>query len=136
MRQRIEKNWTFYEKYQGIEISKAAQYSGILLYQELTCRITPKTTLSGRITFFDTDSYDSRLYQFERDVPGIFTNQMVYGSGNKWYIYAGYKISRIFQFYLKFSSILYYNRQTIGTSNDEIEGNQLSIINLQLETKL
>ncbi|MDW7679536.1 MAG: helix-hairpin-helix domain-containing protein [bacterium] len=136
VRQRLEKKWVIHRKINNLNYINPGRYSGTLLYQELTWQSKQKGALSFRITFFDTDDYQSRIYQFERDVPGVFSNQMLYGKGSKWYLLWRISMSRIFKFYLKYSSLHYYYRQSIGSGYDQIDGDRVDTINLQLEARL
>jgi len=136
LRHRIEKNWTSYEKNEGVEIDKKRLYSGILHYQDIHYQLTHQITTSYRIVFFNTDGYDSRMYEFERDVPGILTNQMLYGKGSRWYIFTRWKINPMLSLSLKYSSTHYYDTNHIGSQADQIVGDQVNTINFQVETNL
>lgn len=136
LRQRIEKCWVNYDQFPNFKIEKNAQYTGLILYQEIIFKLKNRATLSARLTFFDTEGYEGRLYQFERDLPGVLTNQMLYEKGTRWYIYAYYKINTVFKIYLKYSATHYYFRKTIGSQYDTIAGDLLNTMNLQIETSL
>ncbi len=58
---------------------------GTYIFQDIRYKFTPQISLNSRITFFRTDSYDSRLYEYENDLPGSFSNYALYGQGHKWY---------------------------------------------------
>ena len=135
-RLRIEKNFVTYNKLNYLKMLKHRKFSGILLYQEVTYKWKKRAAISMRMTFFDSDDYESRLYQFERDIPGLLTNQMLYGQGTRWYIFAKYNISSFLKVYVKFSSTHYLFRTSIGSQADQIPGNQLNMINFQLEACL
>ncbi|MBC8182660.1 helix-hairpin-helix domain-containing protein [candidate division KSB1 bacterium] len=136
LRHRIEKNWTYYKKNKGEQIDKKNLYSGILFYQDIQYKFYSKVGISYRIVFFDTDGYEARLYEFERDVPGILTNQMLYGKGSRWYLFAKWKINSFISLSLKYSSTHYYFTNHIGSQADQISGDQVNAINFLVETKL
>jgi hypothetical protein len=136
LRHRIEKSWTSYDKTKGVQIDKKNLYSGILHYQDIYYQLSSKIGMSYRIVFFNTDGYESRLYEFERDVPGILTNQMLYGTGSRWYIFGRWKMNAIISLSLKYSSTHYYNTDSIGSQADQIVGDLVNAINFQVETEL
>jgi len=59
-------------------------------------RINPfrYSTICGRLTTFKTDSYDSRIYEFETDHQGAAFCRFVYGKGVKWYLFVAQKIGQ------------------------------------------
>ncbi len=136
LRQRIEKNWVRYQKYFDVTTIKNPLYSGILLYQDIYCHMTPRLALAYRLTYFDTDGYEARLYEMERDVPGILTNQLLYGQGTRWYIFARFMLSTSISVSLKYGSTHYYFTNQIGTAADAISGDSVNSINLQIEARL
>jgi len=133
IRHRIEKNWGSYENYLGLPLTKKNEFQGISLYQDISFRLGDNLICTGRITFFETDSYESRIYQFERDVPGMFTNQMLYDAGNRWYVTLDWKLTSFLRMSCKFGSIHYYNFNSIGSGLDMVQGNTLNSLKLQIE---
>lgn len=136
LRQRFEKCWIAYDKYSNFVSDINRKYSGNILFQDIQYQLTHKANLSYRIIFFDTDSYEARLYEFERDVPGIMTNQLLYGKGTRWYIFAQWKINYLFRLSLKYSSTHYCFTESIGSQYDKIVGDSIHTINFQVETQL
>lgn len=135
LRQRLEKNWVTYKFYKSLQQEIPDAFKGILLYQDIMLHINKNFQITTRISFFDTDSYESRLYQFEHDVPGMLTNQMLYGMGNRWYIKILWNISSSIRASMKMGTTQYHHIQHIGSYSDMIPGNSLHSINLQIETK-
>ncbi len=66
---------------------------GILLFADASYRESKLGfRIKSRFIFFDSPSYDSRLYQFESDVAGNYSNPPLYGKGFRWYMVAGYEL--------------------------------------------
>lgn len=66
---------------------------GIILFADASYRENKLgIRIKSRVIFFDAPSYDSRLYQFESDVAGNYSNPPLYGKGFRWYVVAGYEI--------------------------------------------
>jgi len=133
-RHRIEKIWVNYTHYKQLQSCQSKRFEGILLYQDVNIKFNKNFNIATRITLFDTDGYESRLYQFEHDVPGMLTTQMLYGVGNRWYIKIQWKINKTINISVKFASTHYHHVKSIGYNADQILGNTLNSLNLQLET--
>ncbi len=86
LRSRIEKKWVSYRYFRPNLSNPRQQFTGLLLYQDVMVRLRDRFHLALRLGCFDTDDYESRLYQFEHDVAGILTNQMLYGTGTRHYL--------------------------------------------------
>ncbi|NOZ60235.1 MAG: helix-hairpin-helix domain-containing protein [Calditrichaeota bacterium] len=135
LRFRWEKNWVAFSEYPAARMTSPVRFHGALLYQEINYRWRPRLTFSTRFSFFDSDDFESRLYQFERDVPGVLTNQMLYGQGSRWYLVCHYKIAAFASVSIKFSETHYYYRSTIGSQADLINGDQLSAVAIQCQSR-
>jgi len=90
-------------------------------------------SLKARCIIFDTQSYDSRLYQYESDIAGNFANPPIYGKGIRWYLVAGYEFIEGFQFSFKYSETKKLDEVVLGSGDDEIQGNLDNQIALQLD---
>ncbi len=56
-----------------------------------------------RYGLFDTDSYSTRIYVYEPDLPGIINNRMVYGKGRYGFCYLSLRILKNISFSIKLS---------------------------------
>jgi hypothetical protein len=133
IRHRLEKTWVSYRNYSNFLMSQNHHFQGIALYQDIAFKLLDNLTCTGRITFFDTDSYESRIYQYERDVPGSFTSQMLYDDGNRWYLTLDWKLKSLLRISFKFGSIHYYFFNSIGSGLDQVSGNTLNSMKVQFE---
>jgi hypothetical protein len=64
-----------------------------------------------RYGLFDTDSYDSRIFAYEIDLPGVITNRMLYNEGNCGFIYASFRPIDVIKMGLKYTTV---NRDTLS----------------------
>ena len=110
--------------------------SGMLLYHEVKFRPDQRTALQARVIFFDTDSFDSRLYEFESDVRGAFSNPGLFGRGRRWYLLVRYKITGFLELSAKYAETYRDDVKTIGSGAAEILSNIKSRANFQLDVKL
>ena len=85
------------------------------MYQDLACNFPmPQLSLHLRIAYFDTDSYDERLYAYENDVYYAFTVGSYYYQGLRACLLLRYKVQR-FSVWLKISRTHYLNRDDISS---------------------
>jgi hypothetical protein len=91
------KNVTFRSRF---EVINALEGSGFLAYTSF--RYSKDYILEGRLTLYETENWDSRIYAYENDLPGKFTIKQLYGSGRRLYLILGEKILPV-QLYLKWS---------------------------------
>lgn len=109
---------------------------GWILFWEVR-KSAPKSFLTGgvRFTFFDTQSFDTRLYQFEQDLPGVLTNKLLFGRGIRWYIFGKVRLSKSFMISAKYASTRYEDRESIGSGLDEILSSVRHDVSLQLDVR-
>ena len=108
---------------------------GINFYQDFYWQITKKITGQIRFRSFNSDEYDSRIYEYENDLPGVFSNYALYGKGTKWYIMFSVKLSQNFRMLAKFRKIVYDGVDSIGSGLTSISGGKRQDIHVQLEFK-
>lgn len=122
-------------KFQGrIEITKRNApdknlETGYLMYQGFQIKpVNKDLSVSFRYLLFDTDSYDTRLYAFEQDVPFSFSVPAFSGKGSRFYCMFSSAITRHISVILRFAQTFYSDRNVISSGPDEISGNKKSDI--------
>ncbi|MGB9663320.1 MAG: helix-hairpin-helix domain-containing protein [Ignavibacteria bacterium] len=108
---------------------------GLLTFGDVNLRLIENLKLQWRITYFQTKSYDSRIYQLENDVVGVFTTSALYGRGIRWYALLNYKVFDFLNLSLKYSEIYRDDVKKLGSGNDEIPTNLSNSFTLQLDVK-
>jgi hypothetical protein len=128
--QRIE--WTRV----GYSVSRTNE-QGMLMFAELTWSFpSPRLFGNARFAIFDTDSYDSRLYEFEGDVRGGYSFPALYGRGIRWYIVFGCKVLEQAEISFKYSETLKSGAATLGSGDSEISGPLDNRLTFQLDVVL
>src|SRR5699024_321487 len=87
--------------------------SGYLLYQDLRLLLRDNLKIDARITVFDTDSYASRVYQFENDLLYVFGSQVLFGRGQRIYRLINYEPFPFLEFWAKGGLTKYEDQQLI-----------------------
>jgi len=101
--------------------------SGYLIYQGFQVKPLKKDmSVSFRYLLFDTDSYDTRLYVYEQDVPFSFSIPAFSGQGSRFYILFSSSLYRNLSIILRYSQTWYSDRNVISSGPDEISGNKKS----------
>jgi len=95
-----------------------------------------KIVLWGRIGYFKTGDYDSRLYAYENDLLYNFSFPSLYGKGIRTYLTGKVKISKKIGIRIKYGEFWYFNDTQIGTSYYEIEGNRKKELKIQFRIKI
>lgn len=105
---------------------------GYLIYQDLRYQPNSKWTFDTRVTMFETDSYGSRVYQFENDLLYVFSNTVLYDQGQRLYLLANYEPFEFLEIWAKMGLTVFENRQVIGSGLREIRGNKRSEVSVQV----
>lgn len=85
--------------------TKENHENGFLIFQDMMYKPTETPfALNGRLAYFKTDGYNSRLYAYENDVLYSFSVPALFGNGVRSYLNFQYKFSANLQAWLKFAS--------------------------------
>ena len=118
----------------GIYVDFNEQEKGWLLSQQIAYQ-WQRLQCSGSISYFHTDSYESRLYQYERSMLYDYSTQMLYGQGIRYSLLARMDISRKLILMAKIGITDYFDRSTISSGPQAINGSSMADIDLQLRWK-
>lgn len=108
---------------------------GYLLYQDLRLGLTDNLKIDARLTMFDTESFATRLYQFENDLLYVFASQSLFNKGQRMYVLLNYEPLHFIEIWAKFGITVYEDEQTIGSGLNQIEGDTRSEIGFQARVK-
>lgn len=124
LRNRIELLW-----YDNKEANAEKGFLTFLdfLYKPL---LTPYSAVL-RLQYFETDSYDSRIYAYENDVLYSYSIPAFYDKGFRYYFTLNYDLGKRISFWLRWAQTIYRDKTAVGSGLDEIKGNKKSEIKLQ-----
>ncbi|MFC3563502.1 helix-hairpin-helix domain-containing protein [Pedobacter jamesrossensis] len=138
---RIEMSWQLNKKWSFQNRAEVSQYKkgdvnqefGYLIYQDVDYSpMFSKITGNLRIAYFNTPSYNSRIYAYEDDVLYSFAFGMYSGKGFRTYLNLKYNLAKKLNIWARYAVFYYKNVETVGTYLDEIQGNKKSEIKIQL----
>lgn len=128
LRTRID--FTFYRKLHLRE-------KGYLIHQDLIYTSgKEKFNFQFRLAYFDTDSYNTRIYSYENNVLYGYSFPAYFERGFRTYLNLNWKLHRILTFYLKTGFTYYPDADHIGSSVTRVEGNKLFDLTAQLRIHL
>lgn len=108
---------------------------GVLMSQAIKWNLSHLLTMQTRFAVFETDSYDSSIYEFEDELPGAYSNPALYGRGMRWYFILRYQLFSKMYIATKYSQTVKEGVKSIGTGLDEISGDSQSIVSMQVEVR-
>ncbi len=114
-----------------------APETGFLMYADLIFKPMMKPFSANiRLQYFETDSYNSRLYAFENDVLYSFSIPVFYEKGYRYYLNVNYDITKKLTFWGRIAQYFYPERASVGSGLDEIVGKQRTEVKLQFLYRL
>ena len=123
-------------RFEYAHFKQAESENGYMVYQDI--QYTPAKfplNLSARLAWFNTESYNSRIYAYENDLLYTFSVPAYYGKGFRTYLNAKYSISSHFECWLKFANTHWTDRETISSGYNEINGKCKTELKIQLRLK-
>ncbi|MBJ6119375.1 hypothetical protein JAO76_14290 [Pontibacter sp. BT310] len=113
---------------------EAPKQTGYLIAQDINYSFK-NIRLSTRYALFDTDSYDTRQYVYERDVLYAFSIPALSGKGTRAYALLQFQLVRDLDVWVKYGITNYRNVDTIGSGLETIEGSTRSDMKAQVRYK-
>ena len=107
--------------------------NGFLIFQDIRYAPIKKINLYARIIFFQTDSFNSAVYEYENDLLGVMPNLAMYGKGIRWYLIIKYKPLKFLTLSTKYSETYKPDETTLSSGDNEIIGNLDNRISLQID---
>ena len=111
--------------------------NGTIIFQDLVYTTEEKgLSIVGRIALFSIEDYNARVYATETDVLNQYSVPLYQNSGVRYYFVVHYRFSKKLDAWLKYSNTTYNNVNTIGTGLQQINGNVLSDLRVQIRWSL
>ena len=107
--------------------------NGFMIFQDIRFVPLNNLAISTRIAFFQTDSFNSAIYEYENDLQGILSNVALYGEGLRWYFMIRYKPANFISLYAKYSETFKPSEKKLGSGYSEINNNVDNRLSFQAE---
>jgi len=131
-----ELQWKSRLEYVTINRKSNSPEQGMILTQDLLWK--PKkfpVDISLRYALFDTDSFDSRIYSFENNALYVFSVPAYFYTGSRAYALIRWSFLRKCDLWVRYSTSIFANRDSIGSGPEEVLGNTRSDITVQFRVK-
>lgn len=111
----------------------APNKTGTVIFQDINWS-APRKSISAifRLAYFTVEDYNARVYAAENDVLYQYSVPMYQNSGVRYYLVARIKLSRKTELWAKYSSTIYSNVNTISSGLEQINGNKITDLRLQI----
>ena len=109
---------------------------GWMLGEHAVWTLRRSTKLAGNIAWFHTDDYDSRIYVYERGVLYDFSMPAFYGEGIRYSLMVSHQFGKRLSLTGKLGVTDYFDRSTMGTGYQQVNGSSMTDLLLQLRLKL
>lgn len=104
---------------------------GYLIYQDLRLLFNEDIRLDTRVSMFDTESFATRVYQFENDLLYVFSSKSLFNKGQRMYVLLNYEPADFLDLWAKFGITIYEDEQTVGSGLNQIKGDTRSEVGIQ-----
>ncbi|MBL4587553.1 MAG: helix-hairpin-helix domain-containing protein [Flavobacteriales bacterium] len=109
---------------------------GFMIYQDIIYKpLNFPLSFSARLAYFDTESYNTRIYTYENDVLYAYSFPAYYYRGMRAYITLRYRIIRGIDVWFRISNLFYSNRDEIGSGLETVSGKQRTDVKVQFRFK-
>ncbi len=115
------------------KVSKPINEQGILLFQDFKMTPVNNILIRGRFIYFQTDSFNSAIYEFESAPAGDMYNPALFGNGMRWYLLIKYKINTFLHAGFKYSETIKPGGKSIGSGLQKINGNIDNNLSFQID---
>ncbi|WP_316842560.1 helix-hairpin-helix domain-containing protein [Pedobacter gandavensis] len=136
---RLECNWKSSKKFSSQQRLELIQYKkgslikefGFLIYQDLDyAPMHTRLSANIRVAYFNTPSYQSRIYAYEADVLYGSGSGGYYGQGVRSFLNLRYRLRKKLDLWTRYAIYYYPHQKVISSGLDEIQGNKKSELKL------
>ncbi|HEY9123784.1 MAG TPA: helix-hairpin-helix domain-containing protein [Bacteroidales bacterium] len=114
-----------------------SKQSGFAMLQDICWKpMQERFYLQGRLAWFNTDSYDARIYAIERGAGSYMSIPVYYGKGLRYVVSGKLKLSKRMNAQIHYSSTHYFDRTTLGQGGYAIDGSDKNEIVVACKLRL
>jgi hypothetical protein len=124
----INENFSIKNRIEHSIYSKLEKERGYLVYQDLIYKpVGKRFSMNGRLAYFATDGYNSRLYAYENDLLYSFSMPALYGKGIRSYFNFRQTINDKLTFWIKFAATRRFSQTGMEKPDDLATKSELKI---------
>lgn len=105
------------------KVKQAEKELGLMISQNINYKGNGKLSANTYLAWFNADTYNARLFSYERNLLSTFYMPSFYGKGMRYAINSRYDFSNSLSISIKAARTRYFNRDTISSGADLINGN-------------
>ena len=106
--------------------------TGSLVYQDVRWQALGWLRSDVRLTLFNTDGYDARLYAFENDLTGVFSIPALSGRGVRGYVLLTAEPVENLVAQVKLAATWFRNVRRVGSGANTVEGGRVRDLGVQV----
>ncbi|MBS4027428.1 MAG: hypothetical protein KGZ58_02225 [Ignavibacteriales bacterium] len=133
---RTENGFTFRNRIEFVSVTKEYvpnNETGFLIYADVGKKLTRDVSANFRVAFYQTDSFESRIAAFEKEVTGALSVPALYGKGIRWYVFLQWNILENFSLQTKYTSSFRDDVKFIGSGENQFPTNSVNTITMQAD---
>lgn len=127
--------WSTTTQADVVHVSYKQKDFGWMVSGSVSVRPLEWLSIVGNIGYFNTDSYEARIYTYEKGPLYTFNFPSFYGEGIRYSLFARADFSRKVMMIARVATTNYFDRNTIGTSYQKINHSSMTDLELQLRLK-
>ena len=127
--------WSTTTQADVVYVSYKEKDFGWMVSESVSVRPLEWLSMVGNIGYFNTDSYEARIYTYEKGPLYTFNFPSFYGEGIRYSLFARADFSRKVMMIARVATTNYFDRNTIGTSYQKINHSSMTDLELQLRLK-
>lgn len=127
--------WSTTTQADVVYVSYKEKDFGWMVSESVSVRPLEWLSIVGNIGYFNTDSYEARIYTYEKGPLYTFNFPSFYGEGIRYLLFARADFSRKVMMIARIATTNYFDRNTIGTSYQKISHSSMTDLELQLRLK-
>ncbi|NBV13925.1 MAG: hypothetical protein EBS07_07650, partial [Sphingobacteriia bacterium] len=105
---------------------------GIMFYQDLSWDVMRSIKLVGRFAIFETQDFNTRIYVYENDIPGVYSIPALSGRGSRYYAMININPIKGMDIWLRYSLTYYRDRNVVSSGLEETQGPRRSDVRIQV----
>ena len=124
-------NWIFTSRIGFNHVKIKESNSGSMFAQDFTYK-KRNQKITIRVAIINAATWNNRFYIYENDMLHNFSVPVYYDKSTRFYINYTYKLSKRWQLWIKYEMSQFENKNSIGSGQNEIEGNTKSVFKWQI----